>query len=97
MHYYRVQRTDEGWSSIAYTWTLDDDTVISEIVADGRDCDGRLTEYGSFACPIDRLTSRESFDGWDATGKGLYGKIMLPDWIEINSSQYDEYAQAMNY
>tara|TARA_R110000868_G_scaffold145660_2_gene365990 strand:- start:3053 stop:3430 length:378 start_codon:yes stop_codon:yes gene_type:complete len=80
--------TDEGWSADSEVWTLRDGVVERELVSDGVDCDGRLTQYHSDECPIQDLHDHEAYEAED---------YMVPDWNVVSASQYDQFAQAAGY
>ncbi len=81
--------TDEGWSSYGELLWIEAGAVLCEMVSDGRDCDGRLTQTQIVRCPIEKLASRKC-DLDDAPG-------LLPEWEKVSSRQRDEYAESMGY
>jgi hypothetical protein len=84
----RWQETDEGWSSEATCWTLENGIITRETITDGRDCDGRLMRSFVDKCPLAMLAAQPAYDA---------PELMVPVWRDIESSQRDEYAEAAGY
>ena len=87
IHHYQGSPTDEGWSSESHQWRLDDGVVEEHICDDGVDCDGRLTRYSEWACPVEDLQKSPREDG----------EIMTPAWQEQGGYQRDQYAEMAGY
>ena len=79
-------RTDEGYDAQHESFLIDNGYVLRQWSSDGRDCDGRLSRYGTLLCHVSALSDRDCGD-----------EVRLPDWKTIEESQCDEYAEAMNY
>ena len=89
LHHWSGGRTEEGWSSEAERWRLSEDgeTVERESTSDGRDCDGRLTQYMDLECKaVDLAAGHDAGDG-----------VKFPAWERVSESQRDEYAEAAGY
>ncbi len=86
-HYWAAKH-DEGWSSEYQQWTHDGSSVVREMTRDGRDCDGRLCTDQRDQCPLEQLHS------WPCT---LPNAPMLPSWQDIETTQYDQFAEASGY
>lgn len=87
--------TDEGYSYFRTTYTLETDAdgqpaVIREWEDDGRDCDGRLTRYGTDYALLSELKAGNESEGFDFV-------LNYPLWHKISSRQRDEYAEMMGY
>lgn len=78
--------TDEGFSSQSVTWNFDGDGIFREWQTDGRDCDGRLTRFGTDYCPVTALRSGPEMDG-----------VVYPAWQDSVTEQRDEYAEMAGY
>ena len=104
---YSFSRGDEGWSSYTESWVHEGDRVTRQSTNDGRDCDGRLTQWNDdYALLIDLeqevmwmapLRSRLSMwkdyqDEIPWTHDGFV--IQRPAWQEGKSSQRDYTAEA---
>lgn len=87
-HHYEWHRTDEGFSSELNVWTFEDGLVRHQNSLDGRDCDGRLTQFYETACPVDHLARLPAYG--DTT-------IKVPDWQLEKRGQRDYSAEAMGY
>lgn len=84
-----IVRHDEGWSSESREWAHTGNTVVSETSSSGRDCDGRLVQFGAAECSLDRLS---------AVPADEYGPSR-PDWKRIKEAcgQRDYTAEAAGY
>jgi len=80
------ERTDEGWSSEAYTWTHEEQWVSLQWCDDGVDCDGRMRRGGKSFVPLTSLHAGNTMDG-----------ITYPAWREKDSWQRDYQAEAAGY
>ncbi len=87
--HHTFERTDEGYSASYSSYTHDGDSVVCEYGSEGRDCDGRHAYHSESRAPLARLK-----DGWtDDTDRA----VTYPAWTQGDSSQRDEYAEAMGY
>lgn len=77
---------DEGWHRRSEAWSLDDGVIRNQVVNDGVDCDGRLTRYEEYVCPVEDRHSRPNIEGW-----------LMPAWETAGSRQRDYSAEAMGY
>lgn len=77
---------DEGWHSESNTWEFDGETLVLRWETDGRDCDGRLTQYGECHCPRRAVMAGNEVEG-----------VTFPAWERGEGGQCDEYAELMNY
>lgn len=85
--------TDEGWSSEKAVLSLRGRTLHMNWVNDGRDCDGRLTQYGHAICPVsDRARHKPGRYGSEKASRNRF-----PVWKTQESRQHDEYAEMMGY
>jgi hypothetical protein len=82
--------TDEGYRSEHNTWTLGDDGIYREYDVQERDCDGMHRFFGEDFCGLDTIAINEPY-AVDLNG-GLF-----PQWSKIDSRQWDQYAEMMNY
>lgn len=87
LHHHYATQTDEGWHSETNVWHFDGRTLTSEWITDGRDCDGRLQQFGESFCSADNIRA-----GYVADDGTVY-----PKWEQGESSQRDYSAEAMNY
>jgi hypothetical protein len=87
--------TDEGWHAEGETWFFDGDTVRCEWWTDGRDCDGRLSQWGCASASLDRL--RERRPPYTDDDPALWRGVMYPEWTKGDSGQRDEYAEMARY
>lgn len=78
----------EGISWECEKFQISHGEVINHWGRGGRDCDGRSGAYGISACKIENLSARES---WDKPG------LMIPQWEEKESGEYDEYAERAGF
>jgi hypothetical protein len=92
LRHFRFSRDCEGWSSESNTWTAaDDGSLISTVLSDGRDCDGRLTRGGTYRSVRLYANADVESSTWNDR------QIFYPEWDEVSSSQRDEYAEMANY
>ena len=49
------EATDEGWTAVGYLWTLRGGNLYCEIVNDGCDCDGRLTQCAQLWARLEEI------------------------------------------
>ena len=95
--------TDEGWSSYCESWTHEGDRIVRECTSDSSDCDGRHSNYSDDACPLDQLAviGHVKQTPWvEGIGCKLVNDPdapLTPDWQEVKSSQYDQFAEAAGY
>ena len=70
--------TDEGWASLARTWSYDlpEFLVRCEYVDDEVDCDGRLTRGVELECPLHRLEALT----FNATPPLPFWEKRAPSW-----------------
>jgi hypothetical protein len=80
--------TEEGWSSERQSWSFDGDDLYRVDETDGVDCDGRLSTWAEYHCPVAQKAG--------LTSPG-YPDIALPEWRPIGMSQRDYAAEAMGY
>lgn len=85
---------EEGWSSKSCRWELTTDSIVRTSGTDGRDCDGRLST--TTVCTA-KTTELAVVLPHYAPDRELHPGMMFPDWDKIDSRQYDEYAEMMNY
>jgi hypothetical protein len=45
LNWHECHETEEGWSSTSYNWNYDGNLLYLDAIYDGRDCDGRLTQF----------------------------------------------------
>ena len=83
-----AQQTEEGWESEWVIWEHAGDKVLRESGADGTDCDGRLSTFNEYVCPLNKL----HWGGWGGEGIGRF-----PEWEKLDSSQRDYAAEAAGY
>lgn len=81
--------TEEGWSAVSSRFFYDvrQQAVVWEFTSDGVDCDGRLTQYTDWLCPVDDLHGVMM----DA------GEPNAPNWRQLETWQDDFTAQAAGY
>ena len=82
---HRRDRTDEGWDTVTERYQFDGTAVRCDLIADGTDCDGRLSAHGAYAATLAQLRARK-VDG-----------IGYPDWSLLDRSQRDYTAEAAGY
>lgn len=85
---------EEGWFRVAETWEHTGDGVFKESTSDGRDCDGRLTQYFDSFAPLDQLRVREPYR---MEGEPPSEGVLWPNWERVSASQRDEYAEMAGY
>jgi hypothetical protein len=85
-HFYAP--TDEGFTSETNQWTFDGERVFCEWYTNGRDCDGRLEQFGETFFFADEVKG-----GHHDLDEG----IKFPRWRELAHSQRDHTAEAMGY
>jgi len=78
-------RHEEGWAYEAERWAYDGRVVLRVSVSDGTDCDGRMSDSTTCACPLTRLRDRD-VDG-----------LHFPEWEREKSSHRDYAAEAAGY
>lgn len=85
--YHKSWTHEEGWSSHSEEYSLEKRAdglwVVGKEFHDGRDCDGRLSQYSEYECHVNDLR------------KGYKG--IFPKWQQIAGSQRDYSAEAMGY
>lgn len=94
--YTRGGRHDEGWFRESVTWELAEDgsEVIRQSDSDGTDCDGRMSHSSTDSATRDKLRAVDQFATYPvACNLGIY----RPAWSEVEASQRDYSAEAMNY
>jgi hypothetical protein len=79
---------EEGWSRYSEQWSHVGDRVEREWVSEGRDCDGRLSQYGEDFAWLSELAS---------VGRGEFEEMLAPRWHDSQSSQRDEFAELAGY
>lgn len=101
---YHYSKTDEGWSSLAEEYWIDDGYVYSRCTSDGRDCDGRLTRQSTFLCKLSQIATTFPYQDldksmpWELRVQALGNEgVMLPTWKEASYSQRDYTAEAVGY
>jgi hypothetical protein len=67
-------------------WSLDDGVLRNIVATDGVDCDGRMSTYDEYVCPVEDRHSRPNMEGW-----------LMPAWESADSSQRDYSAEAAGY
>lgn len=87
LRHYHVCRTDEGWHSETNAWHFDGNILVSKYMTDGRDCDGRLQQFGESSCRVENLRAGYAADNG----------IVYPKWEQGELSQRDYSAEAMGY
>lgn len=70
LSWHHHERTDEGWSAAAYTWSLDGGDLKFEATFDGVDCDGRVTRYTDMVARVEEI----SLDRWPQWEEESYGQ-----------------------
>ena len=80
--------TDEGYSWTAERYRFDGSKIVCETSTDARDCDGRMQRNSSAACLVRNLSA-----GW----YDPEAKVTFPGWEQMDYSQRDHSAEAMNY
>ena len=84
--------TDEGWNSEQITWTYENGVIRREWESCGRDCDGRLDQYGAQFCLVEHMQAGNTYEQ-----PAPIGWITYPKWEEVDSWQRDEFAEAAGY
>lgn len=88
IHLWHSQLTDEGFSSVQETYFHGGNEVVSTIVHESRDCDGRHSYYWRGYCPLSELQARDQHE---------YCLVRMPNWEKEASSQRDQFAELSNY
>ena len=91
-HHHRFWPHEEGWASTTIEWSFDGSTVTRETVADGTDCDGRLTLHYLDTAALHQLAVCVS-DADDSPEE----QLATPDWTDAGRGQRDYTAEAMGY
>ena len=78
--------TEEGWDASRDYYYNNGYEVEKIENGDGVDCDGRLSHYAEYVCPIKDLHSSTNY----------HGKV-VPLWQDVNSYQRDYSAERMGY
>ena len=85
--------TDEGWQSDDALFRVVDRQLVQQWRSDGRDCDGRLTNYGELVCPVHRR-QRFRANRW---GLKKVPRHRFPVWTSVSEERRDAFAIAMGY
>ncbi len=89
LHWSKAWHNGEGWSAEGLSLSYDGGIVRRVDFTDGTDCDGRLSTTVETECDCGKLAGRDvSLDG---------ERWRLPQWEEVNSSQYDQFAEMAGY
>jgi hypothetical protein len=85
----QCKSTDEGYHIRSESYYFDGEKVTSEVIDEGKDCDGRLIHGGRYN--FDYLLYY--------SGSGVFSEGRLyPDWTAIEEYPiYDEFGRNMNY
>jgi hypothetical protein len=96
-HFTMYEDTDEGYHSEANVLRLDIEggNVILEVTSKARDCDGPLSTYDDYICPIQDLYGHDAKDF--INGEWLEIGVKTPLWERVASRQRDYFAEAMGY
>lgn len=95
--------TDEGWHMDSESWSHDGEYIERVCISDGSDCDGRLTRSTVLRADINTLAEipckeyKTVYYPGFCRDEPVECGFSRPDWYEVDSSQYDQFAQAMNY
>lgn len=100
--------TDEGYSRETTTWSFDGEYVYCELSSDARDCDGpHSTSCRSCCLPRDLKVrdmhadeqARAILWGDDPTQPQFNENVgvFAPEWLKLESCQFDAFAESMNY
>ena len=110
---YRYDRDCEGWSSEAITIKREGNKLTRHTGLDGRDCDGRLSQLwedvatypedfrlddvspGAVSCCYQKHIGNTACRCSGCIAEYVAG--VRVDFKQVESSQYDEYAEAANY
>ena len=87
LRFWRSERHEEGWSSTLEEYEYDGDEILSRIIEDGQDCDGRVTRADCYSCPIGELAAHYNPNS----------NVWVPNWKKESASVNDQFARAMNY
>jgi hypothetical protein len=97
LHWFRREKTDEGWKSRAEEYSHDEKTLFLQWQNDGRDCDGRHTTGGLSGVDIQGYCEGTRINKREPNDRGPED-ITYPAWVNvINYPVYDEYARAAGY
>lgn len=90
---WEYEETNEGYSfhNTRYTYDSTLERVIAEIEDGGRDCDGRVVNYITLHCALDKL--HYSCPRYQPK----LSDPLLPLWTRVVEHVYDQYAQMMGY
>ena len=79
---------DEGWSRTSISTELSEDgAIVNQLIcSDGSDCDGRLSSFSNWHCPVEDIHKIKK-----------EGQPDTPDWRIGKCSQRDYAAESMNY
>lgn len=80
--------TDEGYSHTAERYRFEGAKVTCAERTEASDCDGRITRQIFVACAVRNLDT-----GWHDAERG----VTFPEWQQLDYSQRDYSAEAMNY
>jgi len=85
---YQGAKDEEGYNctSVNFRYDVDDTKIYREDTTWGRDCDGGHSFKSESYCAVSRLRSHKLESG-----------ELIPTWEEIDSSQYDQYAEMAGY
>jgi hypothetical protein len=86
---------DEGYHYRGDKWFFDGDTVFSEWWSEGRDCDGRIQQWGCASCDLAHLQERKPPYADD--DPALWRGVLYPEWTKGDRGQRDEYAEMAGY
>jgi hypothetical protein len=90
LNWWAYSLDDEGWSSRAVTWSIDDErnVLVAEYISRGRDCDGLHESGATLMCAPDELENGADMDG-----------VRYPNfkYEEMDLWQRDHYAEQMGY
>jgi hypothetical protein len=96
-HFNHFEDTDEGYHSEVNVLRLDIEggNVILEVTTHSQDCDGPLSTYDDYICPIQDLYGHDAKDF--INGEWLEIGVKTPLWERTESHQRDYFAEAMGY
>ena len=86
LHTFHGGPDDEGWSTRAERWWVEDGMIHNQVATDGVDCDGRMSTYSRYSCPVEDRHSRPNIEGW-----------LMPAWETAESGQRDHSAERAGY
>lgn len=82
--------TDEGYSRSAMDWEHHGDHVSEQDFSEGRDCDGRTSDYSCWVCPLHKLQEK-------LPEEDISGMPPRPEWEKYDSERHDFAAEAAGY